>query len=204
MKTVKETKCLGLLLASVLAFASVTAWAAEENKNSNSTTTGSGQRFTTTVTQKTEGELKPEDMRQVSMLGSRILTHANNAARFMALQQADKAKTELEQAQKLAGVIRQLLPVTVVNTTVKDAKGNEVYHYEDRVQNDRIPIYEGLINVSVVQPIVEAKKEQAALKGLQLADADLIHTSVLLDLEDRKSTRLNSSHRSLSRMPSSA
>jgi hypothetical protein len=34
----------------------------------------------------------------------------------------------------------------------------------------------------VVEPLVEAKKDQAALKGLKLADVDIIHTAVLADL----------------------
>jgi hypothetical protein len=50
------------------------------------------------------------------------------------------------------------------------------------VQDDQLPIIEDLIKVEVVQPLVDAKKEQATLKGVQLADADLIHTVVLLNL----------------------
>jgi len=36
--------------------------------------------------------------------------------------------------------------------------------------------------VESVEPIVEAKRDEAALKGLKLAEAELIHTSVLVDL----------------------
>jgi hypothetical protein len=45
--------------------------------------------------------------------------------------------------------------------------------------------------VDVVAPIIDAKKEDAALKGLRLSDAEVLHTSVLLDLSyvDRKIKR---------------
>ena len=36
--------------------------------------------------------------------------------------------------------------------------------------------------MEVVEPIIEAKKDEAALKGVKLADAQFIHTAVLVDL----------------------
>jgi hypothetical protein len=147
-----------------------------------SATTGSGDRYKTTISEVTKGELKPEDARQVSVLGSRILVHINNAARFVDEGKAEEAKTELGNAQTLVKVVRDMLPVTTVSTSIKDAQGTEIYRYEDRVQDDQLPIIEDLIKVEVVQPLVDAKKEQATLKGVQLADADLIHTVVLLNL----------------------
>jgi hypothetical protein len=66
-----------------------------------------------------------------------------------------------------------------------------VYRDEQKVQDDQIPLFAGSIAVEVVEPIVEAKKDQAALKGLKLADADIIHTSMLADLSyiERKLAR---------------
>ena len=78
----------------------------------------------------------------------------------------DSAKQEIEKAQALAGIVRTLLPTTSVTTTVKDAQGKEVYRDEQKVQDDQIPIFAGAIAVEVVEPLVEAKKDQAALKGL--------------------------------------
>lgn len=40
-----------------------------------------------------------------------------------------------------------------------------------------------MVAVEVVQPIVEAKRQDASLRGVTLADTELIHTSVLLDLD---------------------
>jgi hypothetical protein len=39
-----------------------------------------------------------------------------------------------------------------------------------------------MIAMEVVEPIIDAKENAAALKGLRLADANVIHTSVLADL----------------------
>jgi hypothetical protein len=186
MKSLKQQTLAWLLAGAIGLTVSPTMLAAQETKGgaaTPTTTAGSGNLYKTTISQETKGELKPDDARQISVLGSRILTHIHNAARFLGEEKADQARTELEHAQTLARVVREMLPVTVVLTRTIDAQGKEVYRYEDRVQEDQIPIVEGLINVAVVEPIVEAKKEQASLKGLQLADADLIHTAVLLNLD---------------------
>ena len=46
--------------------------------------------------------------------------------------------------------------------------------------------------------------QSGPLTAVVSADGETVDQVVLADLTDRKSTRLNSSHRSLSRMPSSA
>ena len=111
------------------------------------------------------------------------MLHVDHADRDLGEGQPQKAKAELEEALSLAKLVRELLPITVISTTVKDSHGVEVYRYEDRVQADRIPIFQGMIAVEVVQPIIEAKRQEAALRGVQLADTELVHTSVLLDLD---------------------
>jgi hypothetical protein len=144
--------------------------------------TGSGEQYTTTVNRETEGELSPEDFRQASLLASRIALHLNNAAKELANEQNDRTRQELEKGLALVSVIRELLPTTIVSTVVEDKDGREVYRYVDRVQEDRIPLHEGLIAVNTMEPITDAKQEDAAVEGLRLADADLLHTSVRLEL----------------------
>lgn len=185
MKQKKLQPLAWILAGALVCLLEPATVSAEENKTgpAASTTTGSGDHYKTTVTQETKGELKPEDARQISLLGSRILAHVRNASRFLEEDKAEQARGELENAQTLTKVVREMLPVTTVSTTTTDAQGKTIYHYDDRVQDDQVPIIEGLIRLEVVEPIVEAKKEQAAIKGLQLADADLIHTSALLNLD---------------------
>jgi hypothetical protein len=178
--------CLGSL-----ALSGQFSLAAEQANNPTSSTYGSGKNYKTTVERKSGGELSAEDLHQASLLSSQMLMHLNAAATHCLDGKGDSAKPEIEKAQSLAGIIRSLLPVTTVTTTVKDTQGKEVYRDEQKVQNDQIPIFSGSIALEVVEPIVEAKKDQAALKGLKLADADVIHTSMLADLSyiERKLAR---------------
>lgn len=48
---------------------------------SSTSVTGSGAQYTTTIDRKTQGELKPEDLRQVSVWSSRIMLHVDHADR---------------------------------------------------------------------------------------------------------------------------
>jgi hypothetical protein len=164
---------------------------AAEQANPTSSSYGSGKNYKTTVERKSGGELSAEDLHQASLLSSQMLVHLNAAATHCLDGKGDSAKPEIEKAQALAGIIRSLLPVTTVTTTVKDAQGTEVYRDEQKVQNDQIPIFSGSIALEVVEPIVEAKRDQAAVKGLKLADADVIHTAMLADLSylERKLAR---------------
>ncbi len=156
--------------------------AAEPATNPTTGTYGSGKHYKTTVERQSEGELSAEDLHQASLLSSQMLMHLNAAAVQCLDGKADSARPEIEKAQSLAGIVRKLLPTTTVTTVVKDGQGKEVYRDVQKVQDDQIPIFSGAIAVEVVEPLVEAKKDQAALKGLKLADADVIHTAMLADL----------------------
>jgi hypothetical protein len=163
----------------------------ETDGDPTSITTGSGKQFKTTVDRKTEGELSAEDFRQVSLLASRVVMHMSDAAKHLLDEKTKDCQADLSNALTLIGVIRDMLPTTTVTTVVEDASGKEVYRHVDRVQEDRIPLHEELIAVNVLEPITEAKQEAAELAGVRLADADVLHTSVLLELDymERKLNR---------------
>lgn len=174
-------------LVAALAMAAVVwvappAWGAEPGTDATIATYGSGKQYKTTVERQTVGELSAEDLHQASLLTSELLTHVNAAAQELADGTTDSAKSEIDKAESLVKVVRGLLPTTVVTTVTRDAQGKEVYRDVQRVQDDQIPVFEGQIAVEAVEPIVEAKKDEAALKGVKLAEADLIHTAVLVDL----------------------
>jgi hypothetical protein len=163
----------------------------EEQRNQSIIKTGSGERYQTTVERHKEGNLSAQDLHQVSLLSSRVVNHLNEAMNGLLDQNPDAARKEIENAQKLTKVVRDILPVTTVTTIVKDAKGREIYRDVDKIQEDRIPLYSGMIAMEVIQPIIDAQEEAAALKGLRLADANVIRTSVLADLSyiERKLNR---------------
>jgi hypothetical protein len=159
--------------------------------DSSQTMVGSGNLYKTTVERHTSGDLSSDDLHQISLLTSRIVNHLNEAANDLIDENPSGSKMNIENARKLIKVVRDLLPVTTVTTVVTDVNGKEVYRNIDRLQDDQIPLYEEIISMEVVQPILDAKKKAAELKGLRLEDADVIHTSVLADLNyiERKLNR---------------
>lgn len=184
MKRIRSLMVATLVVAGLLGSGFHPGFAQEATPEAltSESVTGSGERYLTRITQETEGDLHPEDLRQASVLSSRILTHINNAYINLVDENREKAEEELEHAQSLVKVVRDLLPITTVKTSVENPDGKVIYEYVERVQNDDIPIYEGLIAVEVIQPLIEARKEQAALKGVQLAEAQAVYTAVTMDL----------------------
>jgi len=179
---------------------------ADEDVTTSVSETGSSSKYETKVDRKTEGELSDEDFRQVSLLTSQTLTHLNKATEKLIDDQTQMADSELKKAQTLLGIIRELLPVTTVTTVVMDSKGNEVYSYVEKVQDDLVPIFRNMVAVEVINPILDVKKEQAALEGVRLADADLIYTTVMVDLKylerkiNRAKTLLNEPEQALKQL----
>jgi hypothetical protein len=170
------------LVVTGLCLTTAGSQAVGEPTNFTTSTYGSGKLYKTTVERQSQGNLSTEDLDQASLLTSEFLTHVNQAAQQLADGRVDNARAEIDKAQLLMKVVRGLLPTTIVTTSVKDVQGEEIYHDEQRVQEDQIPISAGDVAVEVVEPIVEAKKDQAALKGVKLANAELVHTAVLVDL----------------------
>lgn len=167
---------------TIILLVALTFSAAAQENNAYATTSGSGEKYQTTVERSTSGELGDEDLRQATVLSSRVLLHLNEAIERLIDDQPDKANEQIRHAQAVAGIVRDMLPVTTVRTRVKDASGKTVYDYTEAIQDDRMPIYESTLIVEVVQPIIEARRDEASLKGLALQDADFIYTSALLDL----------------------
>jgi len=175
--------CLAATLVAVaFALSVVRLSASESTANVSTNLYGSGKQFQTTVERRSQGDLSAADLHQASLLTSQFLTHVNQAVQELADMHADAARMDIEKAQSLAKVVHALLPTTVVTTVVKDAQGREIYRDEQQVQEDQIPIFTGDVAVEVVQPIIEAKKDEAALQGVKLAEAQMIHTAVLVDL----------------------
>jgi hypothetical protein len=192
MKTIHTTSHQGgyhrsisafcLIAAVVFSLGAVTSSVAGQETDAYSTTAGSGDKYKTVIERNTTGDLSQEDFRQVTVLSSRVLLHLNEAIERLIDDQPDEVQTQIEHAQNVTGIVRDMLPVTTVTTRVEDSDGKVVYDYTEEVQDDRIPIYESTLMVEVVSPIIEAQKDEAAVQGVALQDADFIYTSALLDL----------------------
>ena len=179
---IKAACSAATLVAVALAVSVIGSYATESSVNVSTNVFGSGKQFRTTVERRSQGELSPEDLHQAELLTSQFLTHVNQAVMDLADSHVDAARTDVEKAQSLVRVVRGLLPTTTVTTTVTDTRGQEIYRDDQQVQDDQIPIFAGDVAMEVVEPIIEAKQDEAALKGVTLANAQLIHTSVLVDL----------------------
>ena len=169
-------------MAAMVVQASAATKTTEGLQDRSTIVTGSGERYKTIVERQTEGGLSTDDLHQASLLTARIVGHLNQAATGILDRNTDQAKSAIEKAQKLTKVVRDLLPVTTVTTTVENADGKVVYKDVDRVQDDRIALIEGTISTEVVDPVIDAKQKEAKLEGLRLEDADIVHTSVVADL----------------------
>jgi hypothetical protein len=167
----------GLLTAALL-FAPAPLAADTASESVSGTLPG----YQTTVNRETEGELSEENLRQASLLASQVVLHLNAATNELEVQNSKAATGQIDKALTLVGVIREMLPVTIETTVVRDADGKEIYRHTERSQNDLVPIYQAMTAVEVVQPILDAKWDDAAVEGIRLADVDLIHTSILTDL----------------------
>jgi len=182
LEHIGATRFAAALVAVALAATGERSQAAEPTASVSTNAYGSGKQFKTTVERQTQGDLSAEDLNQASLLTSQFLTHVDKATQQLADARTDAARAEIEKAQGLVKVVRGLLPATIVTTTVRDAQGREVYRDEQRIQDDQIPIFSGAVAMEVVEPVIEAKKDEATLKGIKLADAELVRTAVLVDL----------------------
>lgn len=154
----------------------------DPSEGQSSTEIGSGSQYKTVIERNTEGELSPDDLHQVSLLTSRIVGHLNEATQNLADMNKDSAGDQIDKAEQLIKVVRDILPVTTVVTTVTDAAGKKIYHDSDTIQKDRIPLYRGAVSLEIVEPLLDAKQDEADIKGLRLAEVEVIHTSLTADL----------------------
>ncbi len=138
--------------------------------------------FETHVKVNSGGQLSEANYREVSRLASRLMFHLGEGAYEAAADSSSTALKEVQQARKLASLIRSVLPTSSVETVVKDRNGQVVYSDTREEQDDLIPVFRGSIKVNVVQPLLEIQRTDAKIKGVSLADADLINTSLWVDL----------------------
>lgn len=180
-----------IAMTAVITAVGLSCGAAGQAEDAYTTTAGSGERFQTMIERSTSGRLSQEDLRQVTILGSRLLLHLNHATEYLVDERTEEAAQEIEYGRQLARIIGEMLPITRVRTEVRNAENQVVYEYAEEVQDDQIAIYEATLMIETVAPIVEAKKEEVRLQGLTLQDADFLYTSALLDLSyvERKLNR---------------
>ena len=179
-KRISTQICMLSTVLLTIVLAAPMAWGAEEQRNEVATSAGSGEKYKTTVTRQTKGQISSEDSRQVSLLASQVLVHVNKAEQSIELGNSDSAKAEIKDAKDLIDITHELLPVNLITTTVKDAKGAEVYKDTETTQNDVVPLYRDIAAVDVYDYIISIKKAQ--LEGNDFLGRVNLNMTMLADI----------------------
>lgn len=127
--------------------------------------------------------LSPEKFYEVVFFTARTVFHTLEAVRALEADDAQTAVDESGKARALIAVVGGMLPTAKIDMRIKDDKGNVVYEDERRVQAREIPIYQGMTNVQVVQPIIKFKKRQALIKGYETVNDVEVYSQVWVDIE---------------------
>lgn len=171
--------------------------AAEEAKGGPVVRTfGAKGGYCTEVTSETKGTLSQEDRRQVALLTAQVFQHIDEARRALDADDLKAAHKEVDKGREATKAIRALLPKTTVHTKTTAPDGNVIYEDQREVQENRVPLFEGMLSTKTLAPIVAAKhdaanhkqeaannkQEVAEVTGVRLVSSETINTQVLADL----------------------
>ncbi len=150
--------------------------------------------FRTEVMSETKGTLSQEDRRQVALLTAQVFQHIDEARRALDADDSKVAQKEVDQGRQAIKAIRTLLPTTTVHTKTTAPDGKVIYEDQRKVQEDRVPLFEGMLSTKTLTPIVAAKRDAAnnkhdpknpdaaEIQGVRLVSSETITTQVLADL----------------------
>ncbi len=151
---------------------------------------GGMRGYRTEVTSEAKGSCNADDRRQVAVLAAHVFQHIDEARRALDSDDLKKAQREIEQGEKAVSAIRALLPKTMVYTKTTAPDGNVIYEDSREVQEDRVPLFEGMLSAQTLAPIVAAKHEAAkgnsnntaGIEGIRLVNSETINTQVIADV----------------------
>jgi len=139
--------------------------------------------YRTEVKSETRGTLSPEDRRQVSLLAAHVFQHIDQARRALDADDTKQARDEVEKGREAVKAVRALLPKTKVHTKTTDPDGKVIYEDEREVQEDRIPLFEGMLHARTLAPIQEARRDASRVAGVRVVESETISTEVTADLD---------------------
>ena len=128
--------------------------------------------------------LTGDEWRSLSLAGSRILKHTDQALTALADKKNDEALANIGQGLKLVKIIDATLPVSTVTTDIKGGKVD--YTDADSVKPSFVPIYREYDTVDVLSPVTAQKQAKAGTSAsavTEVAYAGFDYTGVKLDLK---------------------
>src|SRR4051794_17213355 len=145
-------------------------------------TFGAEGGYRTEVRSETKGTLNQEDRRQVSLLAAQVFQHVDGARRALDADDAKRARKEVDKGREAIKAVRALLPKTTVHTRTTAPDGKVIYEDEREVQDERVPLFEGMLHARTLAPIQEAQRDAGRVAGVRVVESESISTEVMADL----------------------
>lgn len=146
-------------------------------------TFGAEGGYRTEVKSETRGTLNQEDRRQVSLLAAQVFQHIDAARRALDADDAKQARKEVDKGREAIKAVRALLPTTTVRTRTTAPGGKVIYEDEREVQEDRVPLFEGMLHARTLAPIQDAQRDASRVAGVRVVESEAISTEVTADLD---------------------
>lgn len=173
-----------LVLAATALAQQVPATSAEHEAKAGPVVRSFGAKdgYRTEVVSETKGTLGQEDRRQVSLLAAQVFQHVDQARRALDADDSTRARKEVDQGREAIKAVRAILPRTTVHTKTTAPDGKVVYEDERQVQEERVPLFEGMLHARTLAPIQEAQRDASRFAGVQVVESETISTEVTADL----------------------
>lgn len=143
---------------------------------------GTKDGYHTEITSETEGTISPGDRRQVALLAAQVFQHVDRARKALDADNLTEARREVEQGRTAVEAIRAILPKTTVHTKTIAPDGKVIYEDKRKVQEERIPLFEGMLHTRTLAPILEARRDASRIAGVQVVESEMVSTEVTADL----------------------
>jgi len=108
--------------------------------------------------------LSADQFFEVVFMTSRTVFHTLEAATALELEDTQGALEETQKARALIAVMDKMLPKTNITIQINNNQGNVLYDDMRHVQIQEIPIYQGMLNVQVVRPLLNLESSKRLLK----------------------------------------
>ena len=129
----------------------------------------------------------------ITVLGAQILHQVARARDAIDSADRDAAAQAIGKARQALKLVRQMLPSSVVSTTVMDSAGNVLYEDVEDVRQGSVTVSRSFTAINVVSPIVESKQSAAETAGAEFEGKAMIEADVVVNLDfvDRRLAEAN-------------
>jgi len=139
--------------------------------------TAAENRISAQIQTTVENTLNKEEKRYVSLAAGRILKHVNQARFAIAMNAPSASIAHVEKALTLVDIIKSVAPVYSVEAKIE--AGDIKYEDTDRIRPLYVTIHDELDRISVLSPVMEAKKMIADTTGTQSSGGPLVSNAYL-------------------------